>query len=170
MAKEKWRPVVGHEGEYEVSDQGRVRSLSRTWWQKNAHGGIHQRTMVGRVLKLTVQRFGYHKATIGRNNSRFVHQLVLEAFVGPRPEGQECRHLNGVPTDNRPDNLAWGSHSQNNRDKKWHGNPKKLFVEDVREIRRELARGRCGRDIARDFGVSGNTVSQIKHGRTHADV
>jgi len=49
--RERWRPVVGHEGCYEVSDMGRVRSLSRTWRQKSRGGGTYQHTMVGKVLR-----------------------------------------------------------------------------------------------------------------------
>ncbi len=51
----------------------------------------------------------------------FVHRLVLLAFKGPRPDGQYCRHLNGVPTDNRLANLAWGTKSENTFDKVGHG-------------------------------------------------
>lgn len=53
-----------------------------------------------------------------------VHQLVLEAFVGPRPEGMVTRHLNGDPSDNRLTNLAWGTHAENNADTVQHGTHK----------------------------------------------
>lgn len=53
---------------------------------------------------------------------RTVHSLVLEAFAGPRPEGQEVRHLNGVRTDNRLENLAYGTSSENKADLVAHGN------------------------------------------------
>ena len=47
---------------------------------------------------------------------RYLHDLVLTAFVGPRPEGAVARHLNDDPTDNRLVNLAWGSRSENQMD------------------------------------------------------
>ena len=168
--RERWRPVVGHEGCYEVSDTGRVRSLPRTWRQKSRGGGTHQHTMVGKVLRPGAASSGHLSVVIGRGNSRLVHQLVLEAFVGPRAPGDECRHLNGDPADNRLVNLAWGSRSDNLRDKKWHGVTRKLSVADVRVIKRGLADGRCGRAIAAAFNVHESTVSAIKHGRFHTDV
>jgi len=55
-----------------------------------------------------------------RANGR-IHVLVLLAFVGPRPEGQQARHLNGNATDNRRVNLAWGTPKQNTADSIRHG-------------------------------------------------
>lgn len=55
----------------------------------------------------------------GRSD-RYVHHLVLETFVGPRPEGMEARHLNGDYSDNRLQNLAWGTKAQNMQDRIKH--------------------------------------------------
>lgn len=52
----------------------------------------------------------------GGQQCHYVHRLVLQAFVGPCPDGLECRHLNGDPTDNRVENLAWGTPSENRQD------------------------------------------------------
>jgi hypothetical protein len=52
----------------------------------------------------------------GRQTNRFVHQLVLEAFVGPCPPGMECLHANDDATDNRLVNLRWGTHTENVQD------------------------------------------------------
>ena len=109
MTAEEWRPVVGYEGEYEVSNLGRVRSFVR--------GGAH-------ILATWQTQTGHLKVRVGGRREkagRYVHQLVLEAFVGPRPLGMVTRHLNGEPTDNRVDNLAWGTRSQNNLDSVRHG-------------------------------------------------
>jgi hypothetical protein len=50
-----------------------------------------------------------------------VHSLVILAFVGPRPDGEQVRHLNGNPADNRLTNLAYGTQSQNQQDSLRHG-------------------------------------------------
>ena len=50
----------------------------------------------------------------------YVHRLVLETFVGPRPDGMEARHLNGDCQDNRVENLIWGTPLENGADKIRH--------------------------------------------------
>lgn len=113
---EKWLPVVGHEG-YEVSDHGRVRSVSRTFI--NAGGRRHRVT--GRVLKGGLDTYGYPIVSLHGVKTRTVHQLVLEAFCGPKPLGMQTRHLNDVKTDNRLINLAYGTQSENEQDKLRNG-------------------------------------------------
>ncbi|MBC8726059.1 hypothetical protein F6X37_32345 [Paraburkholderia sp. 31.1] len=118
---EIWKPVVGYEGYYEVSDQGRVRSLSRVVIRANGT----RLTMHGRVLALPLTQRGYPSVVLsvdGAKYPRVVHQLVLEAFVGPRPAGAEGCHGDGDPTNNAASNLRWDSHSANMHDRVAHGN------------------------------------------------
>ena len=119
---EEWRPVVGYEGLYEVSDQGRVRTVARTIVRRN--GRIQPAPQ--RVLKLKLSPHGYWRIGLtnelaGRQRFHFVHRLVLAAFVGPCPEGMQCRHLDGNPANNAVQNLCWGTCSENNLDKLRHG-------------------------------------------------
>lgn len=111
MTAEEWRPIPGAIG-YEVSDQGQVRS-----YRRGAPPG-------GRVLNPTISE-GYYVACIhyaDKWQTRRVHQLVLEAFIGPRPEGTTgARHLNDVKTDNRLTNLAYGTHAENMLDRVANG-------------------------------------------------
>jgi hypothetical protein len=53
----------------------------------------------------------------GRSHMFRVHRLVLESFVGPRPDGRECRHLDGDRVNNALTNLTWGTRAENNADK-----------------------------------------------------
>ena len=74
--------------------------------------------MKGRVLRPGKMKSGHVSVALGRKNSRLVHQLVLEAFVGPRPCAGtliDVLHLNGVPNDNRLVNLRYGTRSENIR-------------------------------------------------------
>lgn len=96
-----WKPVVGHEGRYEVSDEGQVRSVKTG---RLLAGGVS-----GRYRNVSLRKDG--KTVVVR-----VQHLVLEAFVGPRPEGAQCRHLNDVGLDNRLANLSWGTKSENAHD------------------------------------------------------
>ena len=116
---ETWKPIPGYPA-YEVSEiTGRVRSVAR-----EAHG----RTYRSVVLATRVSNSGYELVGLrnakGERETRTVHTLVLLAFVGPCPPGQEARHLNGDPLDNRLENLAWGTKEENEQDKFAHGRPR----------------------------------------------
>ena len=121
MDDEEWRPVYGFEGYYEVSNQGRVRSVDRV--VPHPHSGTCNRK--GKMLSLYQTPLGYQRAELGRDGIRthaFVHELVLEAFVEPRPYGKECLHGPGGPLDNRLSNLRWGTPSENVREMVKSGN------------------------------------------------
>jgi len=171
---ETWKPVVGFEGRYEVSDQGRVRSLDRSWQQRSKKGNLYTHTKKGRLLRPGRMSGGHVSVALGRGNSRTAHSLVMEAFRGPAPEGMEVLHKNGCPSDNRLSNLRYGTRSENLRDKKWHGVPvsasSKLRPPQILAIKTKLRSGCPGVVLARAFGVSEATVSAIKVGRLHSDV
>lgn len=104
------------------------------------------------------------------DGSKFVHHLVLETFVGFREEGTEARHLNDVKSDNRLENLCWGTHGENYADRVVNGGGNqgsrhgmaKLTEDDVREIRSMYEPGvvPC-RVIAERFGMSKSAVEMI---------
>lgn len=114
---EHWRLIPGYERFYEVSDLGRVRTVARPIGYRSGIWDV-------KILRARPHVGGYLNACLRRDGNKKtfkVHRLVLEAFVGPCPEGMECRHLNGNPADNRLANLVWGSKSQNELDKVHHG-------------------------------------------------
>ncbi len=111
-ADEQWKPVVGYEGLYEVSDQGRVRSVDRDILCKD--GRI--RSIPGRMKKLTVSRDGHSRTGLGKSDTALVHRLVAAAFLGPCPDGMEVCHWNDCPSDNRLSNLRYGTRGSNLRD------------------------------------------------------
>lgn len=114
---EIWKPVIGHEGSYEVSSQGRVRSLDRVVTLPSGQ----TRRATGRILKAGTVRGYYLFVNLGKGNSQYVHRLVAEAFIGPRPDGTEICHNNGDPADNRVENLRYDSHRSNCEDVLEHG-------------------------------------------------
>lgn len=114
---EEWRPVVGHERSYEVSDQGRVRSLDRM--VPSGHGAL--RFSRGRVLKPGTATSGHQHVVLAGKVTRTIHSLVADAFIGTAMPGAEVRHINGQPADCRAENLEYGSRSDNAEDSKRHG-------------------------------------------------
>ncbi len=112
----RWSPIVG-DLNYEVSDTGCVRSLPRRI--TTSHGVI--RRVPGGLLKPRVVKSGHLIVSISDKRIRYVHALVLTAFVGPAPEGMECRHKDDQPTNNHLSNLEWGTRSQNMYDRVRNG-------------------------------------------------
>jgi hypothetical protein len=116
---EEWRPVVGWIG-YEVSDLGNVKSLDRL--VTYCTGAVHLH--LGQVLQPALNPSGY--LTVGLHNGErkrtiTVHILVLAAFRGPMLPGQETRHLDSDPTNNKLNNLVYGTRSENNIDRVHRG-------------------------------------------------
>ena len=102
---EKWRDIAGYEGLYAISSRGRVKRIA---------GGCGAK--IGRILK-TSKRRGYVHLSLYRKqvqDTRKAHQLVAQAFLGPKPsERHEVNHLNGIRDDNRFENLEWCTRSEN---------------------------------------------------------
>ena len=120
MADEIWRPVAGCEGQYEVSNLGRVRSLDRIGTQGTRWGRSMSVRLKGRILKPGTVAGGYQYVKIGPVGA-LVHRLVLEAFAGPCPEGMECAHDDGNPANNHASNLRWATKIENQADRRRHG-------------------------------------------------
>ncbi len=118
---EEWRAIPGWEGSYEASNTGLVRSLDRIIVRKNGQEVFQK----GKVLALCTAGPREYLAVYlnrgGKNHICYIHRAVLSAFEGEAPEGMECRHLNGDKYDNRLENLAWGTPSQNIYDQIDHG-------------------------------------------------
>ncbi len=118
--KEIWRPVIGHEERYIVSNLGRVKSLPRLITKKNRHGKVSQFNWSGKILSQSSWGFGvlYPGVNLSSYGSKkrtkdLVHRLVADAFI-PNPKNlPEVNHLDANPLNPRANNLEWVSHGEN---------------------------------------------------------
>lgn len=106
---EEWRDIKGYEGLYQISNEGRVKSLKRI--TRNNH------TVDSKIRKPKIDKDGYCCVSLwidGISKEHFIHRLVAQAFI-PNPENKPCiDHINCVRSDNRLENLRWVTHKENN--------------------------------------------------------
>lgn len=143
MKIEEWKPVVGYEGLYEVSNFGRVRSVDRYLPNARKNG---LRIQKGRMIKLNVGKFGYYRAALSKNGKIklfCVHRLVAFAFpeiCGEYFEGAQINHKDEDKSNNSGWNLEWvtaktninyGTHnarqSKTRQENPWLSKPVKMF-------------------------------------------
>lgn len=169
---EEWRPIPWFEGFYSASDQGRIRSEPQP---VRTTGRQH-----GRVLAPSLSRKGYQCVRLcvsGRRLSTQVHCLVAAAFIGPRPDGLQVNHKDGIKTNNLPGNLEYVTCKENVQHcwaNGMHGVEHcrgvanvqaKLDEEKVERIRQLHATSSLG-EIAKTFGVTKQAVWAIVRRKT----
>ena len=129
--------------------------------------------------KPSITKEGYYSVGMSGTYRRgfvLVHRVVLLAFVGPAPEGTECRHLDGNRLNPCLANLKWGTRQENATDRITHGTTNrgrkchsaKLVEQDVVEIRRRIAAGESYSRIARDYGVTRGCIKGVAKGKSWA--
>lgn len=165
-AQTQYSPARGFPG-YFIGDDGSV-------WSQKAIGGSRDYGSPPRKLKLTINKIGYLQCAIHAGDkqiTRFVHRLVLEAFVGPRPKGGVCRHLDGNPLNNKLNNLCWGTQKENLADRLLHGTvnrgerngQSKLTADQVLEIKR-IGRTVTQDSLAAKYGVNRTSIGRVLRG------
>lgn len=164
---EIWRPIPSTAGVYEASTLGRIRSVDR--YRPALLGRMYLRKSC--ILKADIRRKGYAEVClqIDRKGKRhFVHTIVAEAFHGPKPNGLQVNHSNGLKADNRPENLEYMTVQQNlTHAYTVLGHFHKLTMQQATQIRALEKSGRSRRSIAKEFGVSASHVWAIWKRRCH---
>jgi len=164
--KEEWRPVVGFEGWYEVSNLGNIKRV------KAACGA-----RPGKVLKTPRNKLGYPQvffSVLNHYSGHSVHRLVAAAFIGSPPVGKPfVNHIDGNKANNKAANLEYVSHAENTAHSirlglTFQGSRcfgAKITEDDVRQIR--ALRGQMvPREVGRKFGIAGDTVRSIWYRKT----
>lgn len=168
---ENWKDVIDYEGFYEISDHGRVRTVERTQY---SYGGrswvkpskINKTTFDGRYMVITLAKLGQRKRF-------YVHDLVLTAFVGKRPEGMHGCHGDGNGQNNLLTNLRWDTPSANNEDKRDHKTlamgeshgMNKYTEAQIQNVKMLLCLGLNATQIESETGVHRITVAAVRSGR-----
>ena len=164
---EEWRDIEGFPF-YQVSDLGRVRSFRPKTSSSSP-----------RTVPIILKQQGkgkYRHVSLGRCTAR-VHRLVLAAFVGPCPEGEEACHRNGDSSDNRSDNLRWDTRRSNHRDQYKHGTRimgekhpmSKLTEAEVMAIY-TAPTGTSSSELGAIYDVSRQAIDAIRKGKTWSRV
>lgn len=168
LAEVEYRQVPEFEN-YRVGSDGTL------WSNLGCRGRIRSDW---RQLKCYVDQRGYVVVTLCRGeerHARTLHRLVLEAFVGPRPEGMEACHFpDRSPLNNRLDNLRWDTPKANSGDKQVHGTivfgeqqpMAKLTNETAEQARLAYAAGASPKDLAAQYGVQLTVMTACLKGRT----
>lgn len=162
---EVWKPTVGFEGWYEVSDQGRVRRIKPAKSIRVPH--ILTPKPAGKIER-GEQSLSVCLSINGKKFYKYIHHLVLNAFVGPCPDNMEGCHKDDDKKNNKLSNLYWGTHLENCKDRDRNGKQvkgeksgtSKLTEKQVLEIREDP---RSLSKIAKDYNVGFQHVSRIKH-------
>ena len=153
-----YKPIVGWEDRYAAGTDGRIYRMDRSEPEPLAGSPSSK---------------GYLTVSLSRGawETHSIHRLVCETFYGAAPfDGAQVRHLDGNQTNNRPENLDWGTAEQNWQDRKSHGrgmgsehHAAKLTLEQVAEIR---ASALSQRALAARYGVSQSTIQSARSGET----
>jgi len=168
----EYRDIPGFPG-YRVGNDGSV------WSCRNVAGWGTLTDTWHKLSGLKTTKAGHTRVDLMDGKTRhlrYVHRLVLEAFVGPCPPGMEVCHNDGNPANNRLDNLRWDTHRENMRDRFKHGTVRlgvnhhkaKLNPEIVRSIR--TATGVTQRQLGLTYGVPQSTIWKILNRRVWAHV
>lgn len=156
-----FKEVLGFESTHVISNYGVVVRKERTL--VDALGRV--RRFRARTITSCAKENGYFHAVItgeaGGQSSIHLHKMILEAFVGPRPEGMEVLHIDGDKANNQLSNLRWGTHLENCVDRSRHGSTGSvLSFEKAQEIR-SLRGIKSQSQLAKEYGVSKGMISLI---------
>lgn len=177
MKNEIWKPVLGYEGIYEVSNLGRVKSNERE--VKNSNNST--RLIKSKILKPYTKEGRYKTVNLSINDlkkTQPIHRLVVEAFIKKIKKGLVVNHIDGDKHNNNLSNLEITTYSENNKHAhklglnyppklKGEDSGKTYFSEDdVLKIRELRGKGLTFNEISKEFNCSISTIANIVYRRT----
>jgi hypothetical protein len=173
IINEVWKDISDYEGFYQVSSQGRVKSIDRI-----VGSNSRKKALRSTILKPALSTSGYLCVSLWKDNkgaTKSIHGLVALAFLGVCPDGCNVNHKDGNKLNNHIENLEYCTFAQNSQHAYNAGIPKvargekhgfsKLKNSDIIAIRDRIALGHKNTVIAKDFNVDASAISRIKTGR-----
>lgn len=175
---EVWKDIEVYKGLYQVSSEGKVRSLDR--YEKSKGGSLRFRK--GRILAQTKRKNGYLTVSLNRegvNKKHLIHRLVAKAFIHNIKNLPEVNHEDGNKENNHTYNLVWCTSSYNQKHVFDNGLQKarrgssngqaKLNENEINEIKKLYTLGRYSQSILGNmFGISRSQVGRIVRGERWA--
>lgn len=179
---EYWKDIQGYEGLYQVSNLGRVRSMSRL--RPDKHHKVK-----AKILRQAFNSGGYPILTLSKNaihKNIKVHRLVAKTFI-PNSENKPCiDHINTIRTDNRVENLLWTTGKENcnnpltrkhmSDNKKGEKNhmrgrlskehPNSIPIIQLTKNGQYIRTWDCARDVSREIGIHYSNVNSVLRGKT----
>jgi hypothetical protein len=165
--REIWKPIPNYDGYYEASNTGLVRGLSRKIETVNG-----PRKIEGSLIRPFYNKFGYQLVTLYKNGSKKkfqVHRLVMITFKGIDNIRPEVNHIDGDKTNNNLNNLEWCTSQENSKHAHKTGLKKvkagedspysRLSLKQVIVIIQRIANGEKQKDLAKEYGLSPQTVN-----------
>lgn len=175
---EIWKDIPGYEGWYQVSPDGRVKSMARSTPTRNRWGpclyNFPEKEIFGRI-----DGYGYRKMNLcvnGKARGMFAHTAVALAFIGPKPTpDHQVAHWDGDKLNNHFSNLRWATNKENAQDNVRHGktanqfgerHSRNKFTDDmIREIRATPRYRGITIYFAKKFGVTQQAISKVLLGQ-----
>ena len=181
---EIWKEMIGFEGEYQVSNLGRVKSCTKHTYSL-LRGIKYPRVILGRILKLSKNKDGYIELSLKKQNksaiNKKIHRSVAEAFILNSHNKPVVNHKNGIKDDNRVENLEWCTIQENVTHAVENGlwkmpdspvlkrgklNPKSIQVIQKNLLGDIIKIWDSMRDIERDLNIASTVISDYCKGKT----
>lgn len=177
--QEIWKDIPGYEGYYQVSNQGVVKALERTYKQFNGlTGNYNYRVYPEKIMFVEEDKDGYLKTRLskdGKQKKFFVHRLVAMTFIPNQENKPEVNHKDGIKKNNGSENLEWVTTSENQRHaianklyetaKGEKSGTSKLKESEVREIHKLWKTGEVTQEyLSEKFDIASSAISRIVNG------
>jgi len=165
---EIWQDIPEYKGLYQISNLGRIKSLSRKMWN-----GFNFWQSKERILKSTLDRKGYYKIILCNENghkTHRIHRLIAQAFIENIHNKPIVNHINGITTDNSIKNLEWATVQENNQhaqdnllNKARFSQRQKMSVKELNLKNRKITieEAKAIRDLRKETNYGGHKISKI---------